>query len=136
MRVIVCGGRNVGRTSPARHFDAEGEIRRASTERKFVFDKLSEIHAEKKFSEVIAGNEGGAERLGASWAAKHGVGSRIFARRMRKETIIERNSRMLKETSADLLVAFGSGQSTKLFLDEAKKSGIPTLEFDVPSAED
>ncbi len=59
MRVLVCGGRNVGRVSRnvSRHATADihGGVKQATQERQFVADRMNELHAEKKFTEIIGG---------------------------------------------------------------------------------
>jgi YspA, cpYpsA-related SLOG family len=131
MKAIVCGGRNFGRTSAnAAHLDASDQIKRASAERQFLMNKMSELHTEMKFCEITGGNEGGAERLGTRWAEINKIPVKIFERRNRRETIVERNSRMLAESSVELLIAFGTGESTTMLLNNAKKIGLAILEFD------
>jgi hypothetical protein len=135
MRVIICGGRNVGRTDPnALHLDAASEIKRASAARRFVSAKMDELHVEKPFGEIIAGNEGGAERLGISWAVFKRIPHKVFERKNRKETTFERNIRMLRESQPDLIIAFGGDESTTALLMEAKRLGVPAVEIALPQS--
>ena len=134
MKAIVCGGRYFGRTSPnGAHLDASDQIKRASAEQQLLMNKMSELHVEMKFCEITSGKEGGAERLGTRWAELNKIPVKIIERRNRRETIVERNSRMLAESSAELLISFGAGESTAILLNDAKKIGLAILEFDAPA---
>ncbi len=133
MRVLVCGGRNIGRVSRSVSLaDTGNDIQRATQERQFVANKMTELHAEKKFSEIIGGEDGGAERICTTWARLNGVPLTIFERKDRRESIIDRNLRMLEASSPELLIAFGGGESTNALLSEAKKRGIDVLEIQMP----
>ncbi len=133
MKVLVCGNRNVGRTNPnATHLNAKAEIQRATNERTFVFDYLSSIHKEKSFTEVIGGDEGGAERLGLHWATVNKIPQKLWNRTSKKESIIDRNKRMLAGSKPDLIIAFGSGVSTEILTGAAKEKGIQVVEVAMP----
>jgi hypothetical protein len=133
MKVIICGGRNVGRTDPnALHLDAASEVKRATAARRFVTAKMDELHVEKQFGKIIAGNEGGAERLGITWAVFKRIPHRVFERKSRGETAVERNIRMLRESQPDLVIAFDGDESTTALLMEAKRLGVPALEIALP----
>jgi len=132
MKAIVCGGRNIGR---ANHHssDTAQEIARASAERRLVSAKLSELHAERSFSLIIGGNEGGAERLGTHWAEINRVPLKIVERKHRETTPL-RNARMLQENAPDLVIAFGGGESTDALLADAEKAGVAVIRIDVSVA--
>lgn len=130
MRVIVCGGRNVGRVDPKAK-DAGREISKASAERAFFSDKMAELHAQHSFTQIIAGNEGGAERLGINWAERNRVPLKQVDRKSR-ETTLQRNSRMLHENHSDIVIAFGSGESTDALLAEAEKNGVQVIRIEFP----
>jgi len=131
MRAIVCGGRNLGRVNPGAS-DAKLEIARATAERKYFTDRIAELHAKHNFTEVIAGNEGGAERLGISWAERNGVRATQVERKPR-ETVPQRNARMLRDNRPDIVIAFGGGESTNALLVEAEKAGVPVDRNTVPA---
>lgn len=133
MIALVCGGRLVGRVDPVFGSGTAAAINKASVERRFVFQKLDELHSEKKFSFLIAGNEGGAERLGIQWAANKAIPFNSYGRKHKRETTIERNVRMLGASKPALVIAFGGGQSTNALIGEAKRLGIEVLEFTLPS---
>ncbi len=95
-------------------------------------DKMTDLHAEKKFSEIIGGDDGGAERICTGWAKANGVPVTIFERKDRRESITDRNLRMLKASSPELVIAFGGGESTRALLSEAKNRGIPVVEIQMP----
>ncbi len=133
MKVLVCGGRNVGRPSDqVERSLAAREIARAGAERDFVADTLSFLHREKPFSLVIGGEEGGAERLGMQWAQRSCIPTRAFTRKrglLQTEVIGDRNLRMLLEGKPDLIVCFGEGENTSRMLRSAKSAGIEALLF-------
>lgn len=136
MKVLICGGRNVGRTNPnATHLDAAAEITRATKERNFVSEYLSKLHNEKTITEVNGGNEGGAERLGTHWATVNSVQSVVWRRLNSKESVLTRNSRMLSGSKPDLVIAFGGGESTSLLLKEARDKGFQVIEVEIPDFE-
>jgi hypothetical protein len=69
-RVLVCGGRYVGRvpsTCPPEQINAR--IMRASEEQKLLSAGLSEIHSKSKIEMLLHFNQRGAERLSAHWAS-------------------------------------------------------------------
>ncbi len=133
IKALICGGRNVGRTNPnSLHSRAADEIRKATAVRKFVSEVMDELHVEKVFSEIVAGNEGGAERLGVSWATVNRIPCKIFDRKGPKESTIQRNMRMLRESQPAMVVAFGGGESTTALLEEAKRHGVTCVEIAVP----
>ncbi len=133
MKVLICGGRNVGRTNPnATHRDAAAEITRASKEKQFVNDYLTKLHQENNTKVIIAGDEGGAERIGLHWALVNKIAASPFKRINSKETTIARNSRMLAESKPDIVIAFGNGESTTQLLKEAKEKGIQVIEIKIP----
>lgn len=136
MRIaLICGGRDVGRALQKDAESATHAVELATAQRNFVAATLDRLHEEHPFSLIIGGNEGGAERLGVHWAATRKVTSKIFRRKSRllkTEDIFQRNSRMLREGKPDVVIAFGSGESTEKLLAEALSLGLPTLTFDVP----
>jgi hypothetical protein len=136
MKAIVCGGRNVGRTDPnALHLHASDEIKKAGAARTFVLKTMDELHSDKSFSAITCGNEGGAERLGITWATSRRIPVNVFERKGRGETTIDRNLRMLRASKPDLIIAFGGGESTQALLNEARRIGVPVLEVALPDFE-
>lgn len=133
MKALVCGGRNVGRADPKKqHLEAANEIRKATAARRFVTETLDRLHLEKRFCEIIGGDEGGAERLGISWAVANQIPRTVFTRMNRTETTIKRNVRMLQECKPDLIIAIGGGESTSALLAEARKIGVPVVKVEMP----
>ncbi|PPD44024.1 MAG: hypothetical protein CTY15_08140 [Methylocystis sp.] len=135
VRVIICGSRNVGRpASDVEGHQVQAEVARSSDERAFVLETLSSLHAEFGFSAIIAGSEGGAERLGSSWAALNNVPLVAFVRErrgFRKETIDERNMRMLSSSRPDRIICFGAGESTERLIASAQKMGVPVKRVEI-----
>jgi hypothetical protein len=154
MKLLVCGSRKIGKTDPATPIHLAGiDTQNATLQRKFVYDYLSQYHKLSTVTQVIGGDEGGAERLGQHWAKMNKIPS-VTIRRLtfqpsifwtfisfltgkkrssaRKENIQDRNHRMLAETEPDLIIAFGAGESTETLLQEARDRGIEVIEVDVP----
>lgn len=152
MKILVCGGRNVGRTRPIAHRDSPAEIARATKERSFVTEYLTKLHSETPITAVVGGNEGGAERLGVRWAEMNSIpvdvwerrkdsGKRMLAKTLGLftrqsasvyETMEERNARMLAGSKPDLVVAFGGGDSTVELTEAARREGIRIIEVQIP----
>ncbi|PPD45199.1 MAG: hypothetical protein CTY15_05330 [Methylocystis sp.] len=137
MKVLVCGSRNVGRSSENVHVSLSGqEVAKAGAQRDFVSSTLTILHSECRFSLVIAGDEGGAERLGLHWAQRNGIPTMAVARKKgvllqkKVEDIKERNLRMLREGEPQLIVCFGEGENTSRLLAAAQAKGIEALLFD------
>lgn len=105
-------------------------------ERSFVSAALSFLHEDRGFSHVIAGDEGGAERLGLSWATANEIPSTLVIRqnlRGVRETIDQRNARMLMKSNPELIVAIGAGASTSRLIDSAREIGLRVIKIDVPT---
>lgn len=152
MKVLVCGGRNVGRTNPNTTLGHSGaEVTRATSERNFVSQYLTKIHSATPITQVIGGDEGGAERIGLNWAATNNIQTDVWARQkttagtvtkaldmLRKkntssrETMAQRNSRMLSGSKPDLVVSFGGGDSSSELVKQAKQKGIEVIEVPLP----
>jgi hypothetical protein len=133
VKIIVCGGRNIGRTNPnATFLDAPQEILRATRERSFINDYLTRLHNEIQITEVNGGDEGGAERIGLHWALVNKIQWVVWKRKNSKETMLSRNIRMINDSKANLVIAFGGGESTYALLNEAKTRSIEVLEIRLP----
>ncbi len=135
MRAIICGGRNIGRASgEIAAAQVQAELERASDERAFVFEALTALHVKHGFAEIIAGDEGGCERLGLNWAGLNNIPVSVFSRErrsFRKETIDERNVRMLVAARPDAMVCFGGGEATERLVAAAQRSGVPVTRISV-----
>jgi hypothetical protein len=69
-RVLVCGGRYVGRVPSACPPDQiNARIIRASEEQKLLSAGLREIHSKSRIEMLLHFNQRGAERLSAHWAS-------------------------------------------------------------------
>ena len=127
---------------------------RASFERKFISDYLNKLHLETPISLVICGSEGGAERVGLSWAEINRIpfsawsrlkiqkslilstfkslGGKSGSRNHTREELEARNMRMLNGSDPDLVLAFGGGETTRLLVQEARTRGIRVVEISIP----
>lgn len=65
-----------------------------------------------RVAEVVSGGADGADRLGAKWARKHGVATRIFEPEHKKYRHPYHHRNRLIVENADLVVAFWDGRST------------------------
>ena len=103
---------------------------------------------------VIGGEEGGAEKLGVHWARLNKIPC-VSVRRLkfepsglektfaffwsgdsssyrRKESMLERNQRMLDENPPDAVLAFGTGKTTGSLIRDARARGIEVIQVDIP----
>ena len=133
MKVLICGGRDVGRSgmvTDALSAETAAEATQASREILFVNNKLDDLHAQLCFSHVICGSSKGAERLGLDWAQLKGIPTTIFKSRgilFRRETVNSRNLRMLKDGQPDMCIAFGGAEVTEDLLSHAAGIGIKII---------
>lgn len=130
-------------------------MNRASAERKFLIDYLSNLHNETPITLLVLGEEGGVGSIGLNWARVNKVSAMPWRRlkfpkstllnsltSFRKkerladftmETIEARNIRMLAGSQPDLVLAFGGGETTKLLVRAAKERGLKVVEVEMPS---
>lgn len=112
MRVIVCGGRHYSDWT-------------------VVAKTLDAIHAKTPFSIVINGLARGADRLAARWAAERGIELQFFDpewERYGKSGGPRRNSRMLIEGRANLVISFPGGDGTADMVRKAYARGVRVIE--------
>lgn len=153
MRLLVCGDRKIGKTDPATPIHlAHYATKIASRQRQMVFDYLTRLDQIRPVSLIIAGEEGGAERLGVHWARLNKIPC-VSVRRVkfeptklektialflgnadslkhRKESMLERNQRMLSEHTPDVVLALGTGSSTTALVEDARTRGVEIIEVD------
>jgi SLOG family YspA-like protein len=113
MRVLVCGGRDYGRTPDERRL-----VRAA-------LDRLENVEV------VIEGGASGADMLAAAWAEAHDVECETYSADWHKHGRAAgpiRNQRMLDEGKPDLVIAFTGGRGTTDMVTRAKKAGIEVIE--------
>lgn len=155
MKLLVCGNRKIGRTDPSTPKQlAKYDTDNASRQRRMVLDYLSQLHHIRPISQIIAGEDGGAEKLGLHWARLnkiHFVAVRrlifapsileksraiftmgVFSPSDKKESMLDRNKRMLEENTPDVVLAFGTGTSTEALVTDARNRGIEIIEVDIP----
>lgn len=155
MRLIVCGGRAIGQVAPDLSGKAAArDTTRASAERKFVLEQLSRLHEETPITLLIAGEEGGTGSVSLNWARVNKVPSMPWRRlKFPKSTLLntltalrtkerasdyiletfeDRNARMLAGSSAEMLLAFGGGQTTQLLVEAARDKGLKIMEIEIP----
>lgn len=153
VKLLVCGSRKIGKTSSTTPIHlARKDTEYASRQRTYVYDYLSRLHDSYLITQIIGGDEGGAERLGLHWARMNNVPGLAIKRLKlqptksekfialltgrspspRRETMLDRNQRMLAETQPDLVVAFGNSVTTGQLIQNARDLGIDVLEVEVP----
>ena len=107
-RVLVCGGRDF-------------------RDREAVFASLDSLHAEHRFSVVIAGGSRGTDTLAADWARERGVPTEVYRadwEHFGHKAGPLRNGRMLAEGKPDLVVAFPGGKGTANLIEQARAAGV------------
>ncbi len=155
MRVLVSGRSDIGETNPFAHLKHyKSEISRASSQRKFVYAYLSKFHLLNPITELISGNEGGAEEIGIHWAIINSVPTvmwntliyepsmliqsfklligRKLNSRSNKESINERNKRMMIGSHPDIVLIFSGDQATVEIAQCARDRGLEIVEVEVP----
>lgn len=107
-RVLVCGGRDY-------------------RDRGAVYAALDSLHAEHRFSMVIAGGARGADALAADWARERGTPTEIYMadwEHFGRKAGPLRNGRMLAEGKPDLVVAFPGSKGTANMVEQARAAGV------------
>lgn len=111
IRVLVCGGRD---------FDDRAALDAA----------LDRLHAQHRFTLLIAGGARGADTMAEQWARDRGIRTRIY---MARWTIYGRaagpirNARMLRKGRPDLVVAFPGGKGTAGMVALARDAGVEVV---------
>ncbi len=108
MRILVCGGRE---------YDD--------------WKKLSRVLAEHNPSVIIQGGAPGADKLAHKWADCNNVPSIVFPANWKQggKGGPIRNSFMLAECRADLVIAFPGGPGTVDMVRKAKGAGLTVKEI-------
>jgi predicted Rossmann-fold nucleotide-binding protein len=112
-RVLVCGGREYN-------------------DRKFMFEKLSELHAADTFSVLIAGGAPGADSLAVEWARSNGIEVAIYQANwnaLGRNAGPVRNAKMLTHGKPDLVISFPGGRGTDDLLRRARSLTVAVTEF-------
>ena len=110
-KVLVCGGRD---------FDDRAALDAA----------LDRLHAQQRFTLVIAGGARGADTMAEQWARDRGIRTRIFKARWSiygRAAGPIRNARMLRKGRPDLVVAFPGGKGTAGMVALAREAGVEVV---------
>jgi hypothetical protein len=110
-KVLVCGGRD---------FDDRAALDAA----------LDRLHAQQRFTLVIAGGAPGADTMAEEWARDRGIRTRIFRARWSiygRAAGPIRNARMLRKGRPDLVVAFPGGKGTAGMVALAREAGVEVV---------
>jgi len=116
MRVLVCGGRNYGKTKEERDQFAAG---------------MADAIGDKDVKAVIQGGASGADSLAVKWALARGLPVvSVFAKWHihGKAAGPIRNQQMLDEQAPDLVIAFPGGAGTADMVRRAKSAGVEVVD--------
>ncbi len=136
-RVLICGGRNVGRAAAVgivTSSETKASFDNASEQRAKVISDLDRLNAEYAFSKVICGNGKGAELIGLEWAEARGIPVTAFKaikNFIRRESVYARNERMLTLGQPDLCVVFGGGEVTDELIGQVESRRIKVTRIDM-----
>ena len=93
-----------------------------------VFEVLDEIHVSRPIDVIIHGGAAGADQLGSLWAKKRGIHPIEYTALwgfLGDAAGAERNGFMLKDSRADLVVAFPGARGTADMILQAREAGVP-----------
>ena len=110
MRLLVCGGRDLGNLHA-------------------VWAALDLLHAVRPVTHLIHGAARGADTLAARWAAARHIPATPFPADWSKGLGAghARNAQMLTEGRPDLVVAFPGGRGTADMVRRARAAGVETV---------
>lgn len=126
-RLLVCGGRTYG-TRISKETGKE-EVNQEEVDRLFRILDLVRRTIRRPLV-VIEGEQRGADLLARRWAEENQIEVDPFPadwRKYGKAAGYIRNTQMLREGNPTAVLAFPGGKGTKMMVDIAHKSGIPTL---------
>lgn len=110
-KVVVCGGRNC-------------------KDRKLVFDTLSQLHEEKRFTQLAHGGAKGVDSLAGLWAIFNYVPVTVFLPDWivyGKAAGVRRSVTMMQVFQPDILVAFPGGKGTNHTIEIAKRKKVKCI---------
>ena len=83
----------------------------------------------KDVTELISGGADGADKMGARWARKRGIETKVFEPNHKKYKHAYHHRNRLIAEACDFVVAFwdGSSTGTKYTIDYARRLGKPVL---------
>ena len=113
VRVLVCGGLMY-------------------SDRKRIFDVLSELHRERGIEVILHGGASGADLLSVAWADKNGLKAIGFPAnwgRDGKLAALRRNQKIIAEGRPNLLLAFPGGKGTAEMVRFAREHELPVIEI-------
>lgn len=110
--VLACGGRDYG------------DWRR-------VYKRLDALHKRQRITRLVAGDAQGADSHALAWARARGVARTRFIAHWNRHGSRAghmRNSRMLRKSKPNLVVAFPGGAGTRDMTHRARFAGVPVVE--------
>jgi hypothetical protein len=110
-RALVCGGRDYN-------------------DRDAVYAALDHLHAEHRFSMLIAGGARGADALAYEWATARGVPNEVYMAdwALGPKAGPIRNQRMLDDGKPSLVIAFPGGKGTAGMMAIARRAGVRIIQ--------
>jgi hypothetical protein len=137
MRLLVCGGRDVGRLPSRSATIAADELAAALSEasaaQRKIYDILDALHEENGFEVVVTDGSIGAAKVARDWAAHRGLVSEVITARKLlffAESVDSVRQRLFSEGKPDLVVSFLGGEWTEDIVETAKLSGLRVIEHE------
>ena len=138
MRVLICGGKDVGRavvggTATPNNRDVLGSaINSASVAQKQIFSFLDDLHSKNGFTAVITDGTKGAAALGRLWASRNALPlETITARRLVlfTEGYESVSQRLFVKGQPDTVVVLSAEAEVEPILRRAKVCKIPVVKY-------
>src|SRR3954454_19716065 len=110
-RVLVCGGKDF--------YDRDG-----------LYAALDGLHADHRFTVVIAGGSRGADTMAYDWAVWRGIRTKVYKAQWERYGAAAgplRNQRMLDDGHPDLVMAFPGGKGTAGMIALARQAGVKVI---------
>lgn len=138
MRVLICGGKDVGRavvdgTTTSNNRDVVGSaINSASVAQKQIFSFLDDLHSQNGFTAVITDGTKGAAALGRLWASRNTLPlETITARRLMfftegNESV---SQRLFVKGQPDMVVVLSAEAEVEPILRRAKARNISVVKY-------
>lgn len=130
MRVLICGGRDFGKTDRTEYDSAMLFLIKRFTEYLPDPENTSNHYGELT---IIEGGAAGADTIARDFATIQWLMLETYKADWNKwgrSAGPIRNKQMLKEGKPDLVIAFPGGSGTQNMIDQAKAAGIPVEEIE------
>lgn len=138
MRVLICGGKDVGRavvgatTSPNTREVLGSAINSASVAQRQIFAFLDDLHGQNGFTAVITDGTKGAAALGRLWGSRNALPIEIITARrfvFFNEGNESVSQRLFVKGQPDMVVVLSAEQDVEAILRRAKVRKIPIVKY-------